>query len=412
MSKVYIQTIAYNAEKTIHRCVESILNQTYKGEIRWDILDNGSTDHTFSILSDYMQQDERLNLLHIDHNCDPQNETELAVWNRFYRRSGLTSFNGEYYCTLDSDDAYHVDFLEKTLAFIKENNLDMAAVGNDFVDGATNKTVHVRKLNHNIILSDANTFDGYFQHYHQFFRTVWGKVYKMSLLKDYVRNDELSYGSDTWFAFYTARQAQRIGVLADSLHKYYRSPKSVSHQWDQKRILSDRILHEATRDFLIEKCGTVSRQNEDYQLAIYTNAIRDTLNVLINASTPLREKIEGVIDIANNAYTRQLIAREEFCFNPDAVQEMFKMRKDVVSAAANWLLSLNEVPDDLIEGYCNTGELLCASVENADGWLHFKKLRVHFFLEQNRKEEAKKSLQELSELIPNDLDVMDFQKCF
>ena len=79
---------------------------------------------------------------------------------------------------------------------------------------------------------------------------------------------------------------------------------------------------------------------------------------------------------------------------------------------ADWLLSLGEVPDELVEGYCDAGELLCAAVENAGGWLCFKKLRIRFLIEQNRQDEAKDRLEELIELIPNDSEVISFQQSF
>ncbi|HWR19813.1 MAG TPA: glycosyltransferase family 2 protein [Clostridia bacterium] len=406
MPQVIFYMQAYNTEKTIERALDSLLHQTCKDWICYCV-DNGCTDRTGKIIERYAHLDSRIKLQRVMPN-------NPGFWVTFLPTLVENHPEEDLFTTLDADDEYMPTFVEEMMTFVQRNRLEIAACGNYFSIAATGKIVRERVLSDNLILETSSQFSQYFPAYQQFLRTIWGKLYAISILRkiSWERLNISMYGADTLFCLENLSHASRIGILGKTLHKYYLSPKSVSHQWDQKRILSDRILHEATRDFLIEKCGTVSRQNEDYQLAVYTNAIRDTLNVLINASIPLREKIEGVIDIANNTYTQQLIAREEFCFNSNAVQEMFKMRKDVVSAAANWLLSLNEVPDDLIEGYCNTGELLCASVENADGWLHFKKLRVHFFLEQNRKEEAKKSLQELSELIPNDLDVMDFQKCF
>ena len=50
--KVIVFTMAYNAQETIGRTIESILNQTF-GNFEYYILDNASTDATEDIISDY-----------------------------------------------------------------------------------------------------------------------------------------------------------------------------------------------------------------------------------------------------------------------------------------------------------------------------------------------------------------------
>lgn len=50
---------AYNAEKTINRCIDSILYQTYQN-IEIIIANDGSTDGTLSISSDYAEKDKRI----------------------------------------------------------------------------------------------------------------------------------------------------------------------------------------------------------------------------------------------------------------------------------------------------------------------------------------------------------------
>ena len=56
---IYIRTCAYNAEKTLKKAIDSVLNQTY-GEFVYYILDNGSTDATGDIIRAYAKQDKRI----------------------------------------------------------------------------------------------------------------------------------------------------------------------------------------------------------------------------------------------------------------------------------------------------------------------------------------------------------------
>jgi hypothetical protein len=130
-------------------------------------------------------------------------------------------------------------------------------------------------------------------------RPTWCKLYKISTLHkfDLSRSPEVSYGGDTLFNIENFRNASRVGVLAESLHKYYRSTTSISHKWEDTRIESDRILDSLTRQYLIDKCGVISQQNSDFLCAVYFSAIVDTLNVLFNSKLSIAEQIDAVYKI-------------------------------------------------------------------------------------------------------------------
>ena len=49
----------YNTEKYLKKCIDSILNQTYK-EIELILVDDGSTDNSLEILREYERQDTRV----------------------------------------------------------------------------------------------------------------------------------------------------------------------------------------------------------------------------------------------------------------------------------------------------------------------------------------------------------------
>ena len=61
--KISIIVPAYNIENYLARCLDSLLNQTYKN-IEIIIVDDGSTDSTPSILDDYATKDNRIIAIH------------------------------------------------------------------------------------------------------------------------------------------------------------------------------------------------------------------------------------------------------------------------------------------------------------------------------------------------------------
>ena len=336
MSTVIFYTQAYNAEYTIKRAINSVLNQS-RSDFIYYICDNGSTDKTWEILQGYAQGDNRIRLL--------QN----------YKNTALTGFDGwsnikfvkhiinEYdlnssFCSLDSDDEYKPDYLEKMLEFMEKNNLDVAACGNDYVDVSTNQITACRKLNADLILDNQSSYDYFFAYYHQFMRTIWGKLYRLSLLKqcdyeNYEKLNDVGYGVDTLFCMRAFQRAKRAGILSTTLHKYYISHKTHSYKYNSKRISSDGILDDETRRLLLSKCGEISPLNEQFLNVIYFNAIKDTLNVLLGAQISVIEKLIALCDIFKSENTKRLIAY------PGCVDE----KKQLFKTVDDWMLDQNEI---------------------------------------------------------------------
>lgn len=302
MSKIYLQTIAYNAEKTIQRCINSIVNQTYSGEIVWHILDNGSTDRTLQILLEYAKQYPFICISHIEKNCTPQNAEERRLWNQVCKRTYSDLEENDFYCMIDADDEYKVDFFKEALAFMQKNELDIVVAGNDFIDATTNKVTGVRKLEHSLILDNAIEYGKLFPIYHVFMRTVWGKLFRGATLKNYARKDNLAYGNDTHFVFHTLRNASKVGILNRSLYKYYVNPKSVSYEYTSRRFLSDIYLYNDASDFLTS-FGPVNAHNRDFLQAVYSNAVTDTLGVIRNSGLSPAEKLREYRRITEHPIT-------------------------------------------------------------------------------------------------------------
>lgn len=298
-----MQTLAYNAEKTIHRCVNSILSQTYRGEIEWHILDNGSIDNTLHILMEYAQDYPFIHVSHIDKNQAPQNAEEKMLWEQVTLRANIDLSDDDFYCMLDSDDEYKVDFFEKMMLFIHEYCLDIALAGNDFIDEKTGSLTGVRKLKQSLLLSNADAFTKYFPVYHAHMRPVWGKLFRGATIRNYIRNENLTYGNDTCFVFHALRQASRVGIFNESLYKYYINPKSTSYSYTSNRIFSDVYLYNDAIDFL-SAFGPVSPQNRTFLQAVYSNAVSDTVGVIRASGLSPMEKLREYRKIAEYPITR------------------------------------------------------------------------------------------------------------
>jgi len=106
---------AYNTEKYIAECLDSILAQTFQ-DYEAICVDDGSTDRTLSIFEEYARRDPRIRVMH-------QNDLGLVAT----RNNAIAAARGEYIFPLDADDKITPDCLEVLYNFITAN--DYALVG-------------------------------------------------------------------------------------------------------------------------------------------------------------------------------------------------------------------------------------------------------------------------------------------
>ncbi len=107
---------AYNAEKYIQRSVVSALSQSLK-ELEVIVVDDGSTDKTYSILSQLARRDPRLRLIRHARNRGAP----------CARNTALEVAQGEWVAFLDADDWMDEERLERLIMLAKRWKADMIA---------------------------------------------------------------------------------------------------------------------------------------------------------------------------------------------------------------------------------------------------------------------------------------------
>ena len=104
MSRVTVLVAAYNAEKYLEACLDSLVNQTLK-DIQIVCIDDASIDSTPTILSRYASKDSRIQILQRKENAGQ------AV----ARNMGIEVADGDYITMLDADDTMSADALEQAV---------------------------------------------------------------------------------------------------------------------------------------------------------------------------------------------------------------------------------------------------------------------------------------------------------
>lgn len=112
--KVSVIIPAYNEEKFLRECLDSVINQTLKN-IEIICVNDCSTDDTLNIFEEYSQKDDRIKVF-----STPKNSGLSAA-----RNLGLDHATGEYVDFLDSDDWLDLNTFKETYDFAKTNDVDL-----------------------------------------------------------------------------------------------------------------------------------------------------------------------------------------------------------------------------------------------------------------------------------------------
>jgi glycosyltransferase involved in cell wall biosynthesis len=130
----------YNVEKYIQSAIECVINQTHR-DIEIIVVDDGSTDGTYSVLERIKSFEQRLKLF-----SNKENSGIVKTLN-----FGLSLCTGEYIVRMDGDDLCDSSKFERQLEFLL-NNKDVALVGCDVICiDENNNVLNYVKTSHNII---------------------------------------------------------------------------------------------------------------------------------------------------------------------------------------------------------------------------------------------------------------------
>ena len=108
---------AYNVAQWISKCLESIMNQTYK-KLEIIVIDDGSTDETPQILDRYANIDSRIKVVH------QKNSGLVKV-----RNKGIELASGEYVAFVDGDDTIIPEMYERLLKNALKYDADISHCG-------------------------------------------------------------------------------------------------------------------------------------------------------------------------------------------------------------------------------------------------------------------------------------------
>ncbi len=124
MNDILVSVIVpvYNTQDYLKRCVESLINQTYKN-IEILLIDDGSKDGSMDICKEFARNDDRVKVFYSSMYLNKDENVNMGL--ETTRNCGLKYANGEYVMFLDSDDTFALEAIEKMVLVAKKYSADI-----------------------------------------------------------------------------------------------------------------------------------------------------------------------------------------------------------------------------------------------------------------------------------------------
>ena len=245
--KVSVVVPVYNVEKYVEKCLNSLVNQTFK-DIEIIVVNDGSKDNSLEVVKKF-ENDTRVKII------SQENKGLSGA-----RNTGIDNASGDYIAFLDSDDWVDYDFIEKLYDAIIRNDCDIAAA-----------TI-IRKREKTQKYRVHYTKEEVFETLEEKLKAcripvccyVWNKLYKADLVKNYRFFEGVNFEDVLWTPEILKR-ANKL-VVVPNINHYYR----VNNQSIVKKIQTPKKQLDAYNakkyvvNFMEENGVKLSKKDKTY----------------------------------------------------------------------------------------------------------------------------------------------------
>lgn len=246
--KVSIITPVYNAEKTIKRCINSLLKQSYKN-IEIILINDGSKDKSLRILNNYEKKYSNIYVI------NQENKGAGAA-----RNNGLLHANGEYVTFVDADDELKQEAIENMVQCLEKST--------DIIVGGFKEYDENGK-----ILIDMVPKKNYWTEF-KFTSTMFKLYKKKYLLDNKILFADFNVFEDLYFCLCAYSKTQKIEICSKQDYIIYKNMDSITSNFS-KRPLQD-CVHVLNK---INDCINLNKYPKEVIQFFYLKTI--VLNIII-----------------------------------------------------------------------------------------------------------------------------------
>lgn len=276
--KVSVIIPIYNAAQYLHKCLKSVISQTYKN-LDIILIDDGSLDDSYDIAKEYQEKDSRIRLF-----------TQTNIGLIATRKRGIELAEGEIVGFVDSDDWIEPIMYERLVQCMEENECDLVSSGiyRDYADGSRKEWYDLYPEGVYVNLES----EIYPSMLHDFKKNEMGlkctlvnKLYRRQILQDiYGEIDtRVFYGEDALTIYPYCLRCKRIYILNEAYYHYYIRNNSMCRAANEKLAINTYYLYNGLRDAFMESncANSLLKQLKHYLFQLESH----TLKVLYNIDT-------------------------------------------------------------------------------------------------------------------------------
>lgn len=235
----------YNCENHLDRCINSILNQTYR-DIELILVDDGSGDKSGDICKRYAKEDNRVIYVYKENGGASS-----------ARNTGLDKAKGEFIQFADADDYLENNMCMELLD--PANESDIVICGYNLIAGDNIKQMLPGNSKGNIKDIDR-LIPGLFSNW--FINSPWNKLYKRSLIKNGF-NTDCSLGEDLLFNLEYLKGVNTFTAINKALYNYISDNEgSLTKRRGQEYIQSIKDVYRSSAEFYKNFCSCESTMKD------------------------------------------------------------------------------------------------------------------------------------------------------
>lgn len=262
----------YNKDKYIHKCLSSILSQSYS-DFEIIVVNDGSTDNSKRIISDFVQKDHRVNLF---------SGTNFGV--SAARNKGIEYAQGDFIMFVDADDFIQEGYLQRIMSQTKEHVADMYLWG---LTKRWKKKQEILVSDFSGLYSQKEFLDFFIREQYKTKEGLYGFVPNKLVRRDLINRFQIRFNpqikklEDYDFYLQCYSHIETIYIFSESGY-YYQMGAENSSAYLLKRVDYLSLIDIHMRCFsLLQKTQTLNDEND----LILNNAI---VNLILTAFLELK----------------------------------------------------------------------------------------------------------------------------
>ena len=223
MPEISVIVPVYKVEKFLHRCVDSILNQSFR-DFELILVDDGSPDNCGNLCDAYAARDSRIHVIHQKNGGMSAARNTGIDW-------VMAESHSHWLVFVDSDDWVHPQFLQQLYSAAEQTLCKISACGFFRTEGDP------LPEGEDFSIQRMSADDYYCGQLHEGSTAVaWNKLYHRSLFKK-LRYPIGKLHEDEFTTYKAVYRSGSIGVTPARLYAYYQNPEGIMRSdWNPRRM--------------------------------------------------------------------------------------------------------------------------------------------------------------------------------